>query len=198
MQTARRKIFSAVGIEMIDIFFAEYIHPGDHASTVFGKGGVLDELQRWKADGKIRFVGATTHDRSLARRLAEDLRVDILMHRFNMAHRKAADEVFPTAIKSRTPVVAFTATRWRTLLKPQPEWGSNLPTAADCYSYCLAEPAVHIVLTAPKSIEELDENLAVAKSRPMSDETRRHWDRFGNIVYKQGGGPKNDYESRWP
>ena len=37
----------------------------------------------------------------LARRLAADARVDVLMHRFNMAHRKAAREVFPAAAKAR-------------------------------------------------------------------------------------------------
>ena len=57
---------------------------------MFGKNGVLDELRQWKTGGLIRFVGATAHDRSLARRLAADPRVDVLMHRFNMAHRKAA------------------------------------------------------------------------------------------------------------
>jgi aryl-alcohol dehydrogenase-like predicted oxidoreductase len=64
---------------------------------MFGKNGLLDELRQWKEKGWVRFVGATAHDRSLARRLAADPRVDVLMHRFNMAHRKAAREVFPAA-----------------------------------------------------------------------------------------------------
>ena len=55
--------------------------------------------------------------RSLAKQLAEDPRVEILMHRYNMAHRKAGEEVFPSAIRSKTPVVAFTATRWGTLME---------------------------------------------------------------------------------
>ena len=81
----------------MDIFFAEYINPGDDVKAIFGDGGVLDELQKWKADGVIRYVGATAHDRQLARRLAEDSRVDVLMHRFNMARLKAAVDVFPAA-----------------------------------------------------------------------------------------------------
>jgi hypothetical protein len=32
--------------------------------------------------------------------------------------RKAAHEVFPAAAKARTPIVAFTAIRWGTLLEP--------------------------------------------------------------------------------
>src|SRR5438046_6548852 len=86
------------------------------------------------------------------RRLAADLRVDVLMHRFNMAHRKAAREVFPAAAKARTPIVAFTATRWGTLLEPHADWPGRPPTASDGYRYCLAHRPVLVVLTAPRPL----------------------------------------------
>ena len=59
LQTARRKILSALGMEQIDIFFAEYVNPGDDPQVIFGNGGALDELQQWKAEGRIRYVGAS-------------------------------------------------------------------------------------------------------------------------------------------
>jgi aryl-alcohol dehydrogenase-like predicted oxidoreductase len=90
LRAARRKLTALLGIGLIDVFFIEYVHPGDNPDVMFGKNGVLDELRQWKTRGWVRFVGATAHDRSLARRLAADPRVDVLMHRFNMAHRKAA------------------------------------------------------------------------------------------------------------
>src|SRR3954469_25526191 len=122
LMAVRRKIVAALGAEVIDVFFAEYVNRADPPDAIFGDGGVLDQLQQWKAAGLIRYVGATTHDRELACRLIEDSRVDVLMHRFNMAHRKAAKDVFPTAIRTKTPVVAFTATRWGTLLAPPADW----------------------------------------------------------------------------
>jgi aryl-alcohol dehydrogenase-like predicted oxidoreductase len=198
LKTARRKILAAAGVDTIDAFFAEYINPGDDVNAIFGDGGVLDELQQWKSDGLIRYVGATSHDRKLAKRLAEDARVDVLMHRFNMAHRKAATEVFPTAIDAQTPVVAFTATRWGTLLKERPDWPGEPPSAADCYRFCLTQPAVRIVLTAPKSVAELDENLTVLNLPPMNNEDCRQWEKFGELVYDQGRRGSHDFESRWP
>src|SRR6478752_414202 len=36
LRAARRKIASAVGAEALDIFLAEYIHPGDNTAAVFG------------------------------------------------------------------------------------------------------------------------------------------------------------------
>jgi aryl-alcohol dehydrogenase-like predicted oxidoreductase len=155
LRAVRRKILSALEIETLDIFFAEYINPGDETSAVFGRDGVL-------------------------------------------AHRKAASEVFPTALETNTPVIAFTATRWGTLLEPHPEWSERPPTAADCYRYCLAQNAVQIVLSAPKSVEELTENLSVLKLPPMNVDERNHWERFGDVIYNQGGRQNHDFESQWP
>jgi hypothetical protein len=48
------------------------------SDVMFGKNGVLDELRQWKESGRVRFVSATAHDQSLARRLAADPRVGVL------------------------------------------------------------------------------------------------------------------------
>jgi aryl-alcohol dehydrogenase-like predicted oxidoreductase len=191
----RKKLLARLKTEVIDVFFAEYINPQDDLELIFGDGGVLDQLQEWKARQWIRYVGATTHDRTLARRLAQDPRIDLLMHRFNMAHRKAVPEVFPAAIESQTPVIAFTATRWGTLLQAPPDWPGEPPTATDCYRYCLAQPAVHIVLSAPRDEVELTQNLQVLKSPRMSDRDCARWERYGNLFYKQRS---DAFETRWP
>jgi aryl-alcohol dehydrogenase-like predicted oxidoreductase len=195
LRAARRKLTALLGIELIDVFFIEYVHPGDNSEVIFGKHGVLDELRQWRENGWVRFVGATAHDRSLARRLATDPRVDVLMHRLNMAHRKATNEVFPTAAKARTPIVAFTATRWGTLLEPHADWPGPLPTASDCYRFCLAQPSVQVVLTAPRSLAELEQNLDVLELPPMSKQDRDQWQRFGDLVYGTG---KGAFETIWP
>jgi aryl-alcohol dehydrogenase-like predicted oxidoreductase len=195
LDAVRRKILAALATPSIDVFFAEYIHSGDDPEVIFGSGGLFDELTQWKREGWIRYVGATTHDRRLARRLAEEPRVDVLMHRFNMAHRKAVKEVFPAAMQSRTPVVAFTATRWGTLLKGQAEWPGEPPSAADCYRYCLTHPAVQVVLAAPRTVRELQENLRVLKSPKMNERDRSRWERFGDLVVGAGA---DAFETRWP
>jgi aryl-alcohol dehydrogenase-like predicted oxidoreductase len=191
---ARRKILAGVGIETLDVFFAEYINPTDDSTAIFGADGVLDELQRWKAEGRIRYVGVTAHDRRLAKQLAADSRVDVLMHRFNMAHRKAAREVFPTAVRTKTPVIAFTATRWGSLLEPRADWSDPPPSAAACYRYCLANPAVQLVLTSPRTVAELEENLEVLASASMNDRECAHWELYGDLVYGRG---TDAFESKW-
>jgi aryl-alcohol dehydrogenase-like predicted oxidoreductase len=195
LRAARRRLTALLGIELIDVFFVEYVHPGENPDGIFGKNGVLDELRQWKENGWVRFVGATAHDRSLASRLAADPRVDVLMHRFNMAHRKSAREVFPVAAKAQTPIVAFTATRWGTLLEPHADWPDPPPTASDCYRYCLTQRSVQVVLTAPNSLAELEQNLDVLALPPMSRQERGQWQRFGDLVYGAG---KGAFETSWP
>jgi aryl-alcohol dehydrogenase-like predicted oxidoreductase len=46
LRASRRKLAALVGVETIDVFFIEYVHPGDNPEVMFGKNGVLDELRQ--------------------------------------------------------------------------------------------------------------------------------------------------------
>ena len=58
-----------------------------------------------------------------------------------------------------------------------------------------AAPAVQLVLTARRSLAELEQNLDVLESPPMSKQERGRWQRFGDLVYGAG---KGAFESSWP
>lgn len=195
LERVRRALCTQLGVETLDVFFAEYVSPADDDAAIFAPGGVLDILGEWRAAGLIRYAGATTHDRALARRLVESGRVDVLMQRFNMAHRKAEDAVFPAARRANIPVVAFTATRWRTLLAGHPEWATPPPSAADCYRYCLAQPAVRTVLSAPSTPAQTRENLEVLGAGRLGRRQIRAWNAYGDLVHGDGRGR---FETRWP
>ena len=124
-------------VDTVDVFYAEYVAPGDDMETLLGTGGMFDEFHRWKAEGIIRYVGATTHNRPMAVELVESGRIDVLMHRYNMAHRGAEEQVLPAALNAGVPVVAFTCTRWGSLLTGHQDWEGPVPTAANCYQYVL-------------------------------------------------------------
>jgi hypothetical protein len=53
---------------------------------------------------------------------------------------------------------------------------------------------VHLVLTAPRSLAELEQNLDVLKLTPMSEQDRRRWERFGDLVHGAGNGA---FDARW-
>jgi aryl-alcohol dehydrogenase-like predicted oxidoreductase len=78
----------------LDIFFVEYVSPDDKPDEV---RIALDLVSKWKEAGIIRYVGASVHDRGIAGDLAESGQIDVLMHRYNMAHRKSEKSVLPQA-----------------------------------------------------------------------------------------------------
>ena len=182
-------------VEAVDVFYAEYVSPGDDMQMLLGAGGMFDELHRWKADGHIRYVGATTHNRPMAVELIESGRIDVLMHRYNMAHRGAEEQVLPAALNAGVPVVAFTCTRWGSLLTGHQDWDGPIPSAANCYQYVLHHPAVHIALTAPTTPAQLEENLIALKGGEHFSQNLPLWEAYGKLVYGDG---TDAFETQWP
>ncbi|ASC73384.1 uncharacterized protein XM38_043490 [Halomicronema hongdechloris C2206] len=191
-QTYIEQVRQTLAIDTVDILFAEYVSPADDWQQVMT---LLEQLYEWKAAGLIRYVGVTTHTRAIAQRLLQESRCDVLMHRYNMAHRKAEAAVLPAALAADIPVVAFTSTRWGTLLQGHPAWPTDPPTAADCYRFGLHQPAIRLVLTAPKTRDDLEANLAVLEAPSLSAEEVAHWQRYGDLVYGQG---QDAFETNWP
>jgi hypothetical protein len=54
---------------------------------------------------------------------------------------------------------------------------------------------VQIVLTAPRSLAELEENLQILNLPPMSDPECAAWERYGDLFYAGGA---DAFETRWP
>ncbi|MDZ7962724.1 MAG: aldo/keto reductase [Aulosira sp. DedQUE10] len=180
-----------LNVDQVDVFFIEYVSPADDMSQV---QVVLDELRLWKDSGVVRYVGVTTHNRAIALEMIERHQCDVLMHRYNMAHRKAQEDVLPSAQRASVPVVAFTCTRWGTLLKGHPHWHGKLPMAADCYRYALNNSAVRLALTAPKTRQQLQENLSVLHSPQLSKQEVAHWQEYGDLIYGNG---QDSFDTQW-
>ncbi|HTN53493.1 MAG TPA: aldo/keto reductase [Anaeromyxobacter sp.] len=146
-------------------------------------GPVQAELVRLREEGKVRAVGASIHDRPRAGRLAEDSILDLLMIRYNAAHPGAEQEIFPHLARRHPAVVAYTATSWRKLLRAPRGWTGPVPTAGDCYRFCLTSPHVDVVLTGPRSAAELRENLAALERGPLDPAELERMRTFGRAVH---------------
>ncbi|MFN6566151.1 aldo/keto reductase [Dendronalium sp. ChiSLP03b] len=180
-----------LNINGVDVFFVEYVSPSDDINQVCE---VLEALRYWKDSGILRYVGVTTHNRRIAKELIESGQCDVLMHRYNMAHRKVQEDVLPAAQSLDVPVVAFTCTRWGSLLKGHPDWQAEPPTAADCYRYVLHHPAVRLALTAPQTTQQLEQNLSVLHAPPLSSQEATHWQKYGDLIYGNG---QDAFETQW-
>ncbi len=145
----------------------------------------IDALVSLKASGKVRAIGISTHDRKRAGALAKDSPLDMLMIRYNAAHPGAEQDIFPHVAKRNPAIVAYTATRWRGLLKRPKGWEGPVMTASDCYRFCLSNQHVDVVLTGPKNRRQLSENISNLREKgPLSD-AENQWIRdYGEIVHR--------------
>ena len=146
-----------------------------------------EELQNILDDGKVKAIGMSCHDRKFAGQMAADGVMNSLMIRYNAAHRGAEKDIFPHLAEHNPGIIGYTATRWRYLLrrpKSMPKDG-RIPTAGECYRFVLSNPHIHVCLTAPSNIKQMDKNLADIKKGPLSDDDMTFMRNFGDVVYNQ-------------
>jgi predicted aldo/keto reductase-like oxidoreductase len=185
-QAAREfhRILTELATDYLDIATLYYVESEDEWRQLTAAGGVWEYLEEQKRAGRLRLIGLTTHQRRLAASWASTGKLDLLMIRYNAAHRGAETDLFPIARRLGLPVVTFTALRWKALLRPTPDDPPEFqpPPAAECYRFCLANPDIAVVLAAPSTRPELDEVLALLDDwRPPApadfDALRAHGDR---------------------
>jgi aryl-alcohol dehydrogenase-like predicted oxidoreductase len=145
---------------------------------------MLEEMVRIRETGAVRALAVSIHDRPRAGKLAEDSPLDLLMIRYNAAHPGAETDIFPHLAKRQPAVVAYTATCWRKLLKAPSGWAGPVMAAGDCYRFCLTSPHVDVVLTGPKDVRELRENLAALEKGPLGEEEQRWMRELGRKVHR--------------
>lgn len=177
LDSCRRKLRT----DYIDVFQIFWLGDGRLSERT------LDVLRQAKQDGKIRYIAVSTHARRYAAELVRAGKLDVVMMRYNAAHRGAEQEIFPDLAASRPGVISYTATRWGKLLKRPRTWPASepVPAAGDCYRFVLTNPNVHVCLTAPGSARELEENLAAVARGPLSEEELTFMRRFGDAVHAQ-------------
>jgi predicted aldo/keto reductase-like oxidoreductase len=149
--------------DYIDIATLYYVESNAEWQELISPGGVYDFLLQQKQNGRLRLIGLTSHQRPLAAAWAGAGRLDMLMVRYNAAHRGAENDVFQAAAERHIPVVTFTGLRWGALLKSTPEDppGFQPPDAVACYRFCLANDHVAVALAAPSNRAQLEKCTAL-------------------------------------
>lgn len=172
---------SLLGVDQLDVLQIFWL-----GRTSRWTPAIAAELEALRDEGSVRALGVSIHDRPRAAELARTTSLDLLMIRYNAAHPGAEVDIFPKLPEGRHTVVAYTATCWRRLLRRPKGWQSRVPTAADCYRFCLSSPHVDVVLTGPKTLGQLRENLTALERGPL-DADEMAWMRdFGRRAEGRG------------
>jgi aryl-alcohol dehydrogenase-like predicted oxidoreductase len=158
-----RSILSTLATDYVDVVTFYYVERADEWQRLAGPGGALEYCRAAQRDGVIRRLGITSYQRALAAEIARSRSVETLMIRYNAAHRGAEREIFPVSDAIGIPVITYTALRWGALLQPTPDDppGFRVPAAPEWYRFALQSPSVAVVLAAPASRAELEEDVQV-------------------------------------
>ncbi|MCP4539168.1 MAG: aldo/keto reductase [Chloroflexi bacterium] len=136
---------------------------------------LFDRALKLKEEGKVRFIGMSSHERPFFGSIARgeiDLPLDLFQIRYNVVHRGAEEDIFPHLPQDNsTGIVIFTATCWRKPLDAKNMPAGEAPlSAADCYRFVLSNPNVNVCITGPSNAHQMEENLAALSGGPLSDE----------------------------
>jgi aryl-alcohol dehydrogenase-like predicted oxidoreductase len=146
--------------------------------------GILERAERVREKGLVRHLAVSGHRRQAFVAFAAEPRVDICHVRYNAAHTGAEHDVFPhLGAEGRPGFVAYTATRWGSLLKAGAVPAGEPPLRArDAYRFVLSSPDFQVCMTGPKNEAEMDEALAALDGGPLSSEEMARIRRIGEHV----------------
>jgi predicted aldo/keto reductase-like oxidoreductase len=185
-----KHILAILGTDFIDVLTFYYVEARAEWEQIIGPGGALEFCAAAQRDGRIRMLGVTSHQRRLAAEMAQSGLLDMLMIRYNAAHRGAETEVFPGTTVRGLPVVVYTCLRWGALLRPTPDDppGFAVPAAPAWYRFALQHPAVTVALMAPENRVELEEDLQVLRhTEPLTAKEYERLAAHGQRVRRHAG-----------
>jgi aryl-alcohol dehydrogenase-like predicted oxidoreductase len=189
-ETELAGILRELATDYVDVLTFYYVEEQSEWQQIIGPGGALEYCREALRRGQVRALGVTSHQRPLAANMARSGLLDMLMIRYNAAHRGAETDVFPTTDALGLPVVVYTCLRWGALLRPTPDDppGSVVPQAPAWYRFALQSPSVTVALMSPESREELEEDLTVLDAAgPLSPEEYERLAEHGRRVRRHGG-----------
>lgn len=193
-----------LGIDYIDVLFWGYICDQDrrtlkdcldYTRIVRGPNAALARYaeqahgasENLKKFGIVRYVGASFHSVDVAREWVSHDALDVMMHRYNVAHRAAAPlfDALGSPDGGRQGIVTF-----KTMCGTKgPLWhapagyavGAPLPDPATLYRYPLSHPSVDVCLAAWENRREIDQAFDAAALGPLCAEDIRYLEQYGDL-----------------
>jgi len=176
--------------EYVDVLTFYYVEEAAEWQQIIGPGGALGYCREAQRRGEVRALGVTSHQRPLAADMARSGLLDLLMIRYNAAHRGAETDIFPTTDALGLPVVVYTCLRWGALLRPTPDDPPRfvVPRAPAWYRFALQAPSVALALMSPESRAELEEDLTVLEAPgPLPTDEYQRLAEHGKRVRRHAG-----------
>jgi diketogulonate reductase-like aldo/keto reductase len=149
----------------------------------------LETLLKWRADGRIRYIGVTTSHGRRHEELAKIMAsapIDFVQFTYNMLDREAEPRLLPLAAERRLAVIINRPFRRGGLFDrferhPLPPWAAEFDCAnwAQFFlKFIVSHPAVTCAIPATSRVCHMRENMGAARGRLPDPETRRRMIRY--------------------
>ena len=197
--------------DYIDVLMLHFVDEPDDYETVFGSGGLLSLAMRLKKEGKVRFIGMSSHKVPVALKAVKSGDIDVLMFSMNPAFdtltadmdmdavwqdnfQKEASTSNNRAKPQRRELYQACAIHGvgiaamkpyaagRLFVKENPS--SIVLTPVQCINYSLSQPGVCTVVPGCKNVEEMKAALAFLNA---TDEEKDYTAIANNHVWKLRG-----------
>ena len=145
---------------------------------------LMPVLQKWKKDGKIRYIGITTSRVGQHTHMLEYMRqypLDFVQVDYSLANREAASGVLPLAIERRIAVLAnipfgFGSVLHQAQFRKLPDWAADIGVTSwsqFLLKYVISHPAVTCCIPGSTKVEHLEENQRAGRGKLPDEAMRR-------------------------
>jgi predicted aldo/keto reductase-like oxidoreductase len=185
-----------LGTDHLDLWQIHAITYDNDPELAYRKNGVLEALEKAKAQGKVRFVGFTGHkDPALHLKMLElgfpfDA-VQMPLNPFDAQFRSFAKVVVPEAVKRGVAVLGM-----------KPFSGAGNPfhagdvklTPSEALQYAMSVPGVTLTITGMETVDVVRQNLSIAQNfKPLLPERMAEIER--QVALESGDGRYEIYKT---
>ena len=144
--------------DRLDIYQLHNVSNDDTMRQIFAPGGAHEAAERAKGEGKIRFIGFSSHNVDIAIKMCRTARFATVQIPFNFIETEAAEELFQVAREFDMGIIAM-----------KPLGGGLLQRVDLCFKFLQQYPEV-LPIAGVASKEEMDEIAALYRTpRPLSE-----------------------------
>lgn len=147
---------------VIDVYQLHQVANQETLDQVLAPGGAYEALDKARSDGKIRFIGVSSHNIRIAMEACRTDRFDTVQIPFNFIEQDAMDELFQVAEEMDMGVIGM-----------KPLAGGVLDRADLCFRFLQQYPKV-VPIPGMRAREEADEIVQLYRTqRALTDEQRK-------------------------
>jgi hypothetical protein len=153
--------------DYIDLFQLHQVSRETDWQTITAPGGALEALYKAREQGKVRYIGVTSHSLPMALRLVETGLFSTIQFPFNFIETAAEEDLFPVAQKQGMGILAM-----------KPFAGGVIDNAAVAFSYLRQFPGV-LPIPGFDSIASVDEITGLYQHpHCLTDEDKHKMDQY--------------------